>query len=431
MRTLIIASIILLLSPLSTFAQKDSIRYVDNEECGCSLTYVNGIQTTQSGRKFGFKLDDGTQIVPNKYMFVDQFTRGYCKVWMDWEQAGLIDSTGREIVPCIYDEVGFPSEGMIVVTKGFFKGYYNTQGEKVIDCKYLAASEFREGLAAVAIPIDSTEASFGYINMHDSIVLAAQYQFAQPFNEGYAVVRQYNSYGMIDKTGKVVLPIKYDKITPVIGGRMFAGYEDEIAMFDTTFRPLTKFIYQRVDHEGHGLYLVQRDGKFGFINRNGKEVIKCQYDRAGGFEEGFSWVEKNEHYGIINLKGKYLLPIKYDNNTNSIGLYSFKEGLAPICQDGKVGYIDKSGKVVIPLQYDGAKSFAEGLAPVKDKKWGFIDRHGKLVVPMMFENAESFRYGRAEIMYHSKIHYMNPNGECVKDCKGMPPTWKISQPDSE
>ena len=99
------------------------IEYVDDEECGCELVFVDGIQTTTDGEFYGFRLADGTVIVPNIYRFVDNFQGNYCKVYRDYGQCGLIDRDGNEIVPCIYDEVGYPSDGRIKIQKDKLYGY--------------------------------------------------------------------------------------------------------------------------------------------------------------------------------------------------------------------------------------------------------------------------------------------------------------------
>ena len=74
MKNLLVFSFYLLVSLLMslTYAQ-EKVEYVDDEECGCELVFIDGIQTTQDGDRFGFKREDGTVIVPNKYMFVDRF----------------------------------------------------------------------------------------------------------------------------------------------------------------------------------------------------------------------------------------------------------------------------------------------------------------------------------------------------------------------
>ena len=69
-------------------AAAQQVEYVDDEECGCSLVFVDGIQTTQDGDRFGFKRSDGTVIAENIYRYVDQFHGDYCKVYLDDRQCG-------------------------------------------------------------------------------------------------------------------------------------------------------------------------------------------------------------------------------------------------------------------------------------------------------------------------------------------------------
>ena len=102
LKVVIILPFTFLLSPC--LAQEVRVDY--DEECGCDIYYVNGIETTRDGDRYGFRREDGTVIAPNIYLYVGQFTDGYCKVYLEEEHhTGLIDSTGREVVPCIYDNV--------------------------------------------------------------------------------------------------------------------------------------------------------------------------------------------------------------------------------------------------------------------------------------------------------------------------------------
>ena len=96
---------------------------------------------------------------------------------------------------------------------------------------------------------------------------------------------------------------------------------------------------------------------------------------------------------LLMSKGNYAMP--------------FSEGLALAHIDGKMGFINKSGKMVIELKnVDMADSFAEGLAPVRDKKsnkWGYVDKTGKQIV--------SFQYSRADRFSENLAHVVTPDGE--------------------
>ena len=92
-------------------AQEELPLYVDEEECGCDLYFIDGIQKTYKNGKFGFKRYDGKILVPNIYDHTDKFQNGYCKVVRD-TLCGMIDSTGKEVIPCLYQDVDYYRNGL-------------------------------------------------------------------------------------------------------------------------------------------------------------------------------------------------------------------------------------------------------------------------------------------------------------------------------
>lgn len=90
-----------------------------------------------------------------------------------YARSGVFDLTGREIVPCIWGDVGDFSEGLAAVRDGDMWGYVNLQGELVIPCVWTAAREFYDG---------------------------------------YAVVRDESLYGVIDTTGAEVEPCVWERL---------------------------------------------------------------------------------------------------------------------------------------------------------------------------------------------------------------------------
>ena len=55
---------------------------------------------------------------------------------------------------------------------------------------------------------------WGYTTTDKSIAIKPQFDDAQFFHEGFAVVKKGSKYGYINKTGKVVIPIKYTVAKP-------------------------------------------------------------------------------------------------------------------------------------------------------------------------------------------------------------------------
>ena len=409
---------------LTALNAQEKVEYVDDEECGCELVFIDGIQTTQDGERFGFKREDGTVIVPNKYLFVDYFHGPYCKVYLNYDSCGLINRNGEEIIPCIYTNVYYPTDDMIMVDSSNLFGFFDTLGHQRIPFLYRAASSFNEGLAVVAVDIDSNLVQYGYIDHDGNTVIAPQYDYAFPFFEGVAVVKQYERYGMINRQNKEVFPIKFEILTSMFEGRVFAGDDEGLAMYDNHFRQLTKPVYSALVGKTEGRILVMRDNKYGYLDENGKEVIPCQYDQAGLFKDDRAYVSQGGKWGIINSNGKAILPIEYDNSGYRAEAYIYHDSLALIEKDGRYGYCDMEGRPVIWPCFENAYQFTDGLAPVQLGRWGYIDTKGDFFISPIFDMASPFEYGRSEVVYQGEIHKMNTKGRCVKNCNNAPKSWR-------
>lgn len=413
----------ILLMPLA-YAQ-EKVEYVDDEECGCELVFIDGIQTTQDGDRFGFKREDGTVIVPNKYMFVDHFHGQYCKVYMDYDSCGLIDRDGKEVIPCLYQNVFYPTDGMIMVVNNEGRyGFFDTLGVQHIPFSYRAASSFNEGVAVVGVDIDSNFVQYGFIDHDGKMVIDPQYDYAFPFYEGVAVVKKYDRYGMINRKNREVFPIKYEILTSMFEGNLFAGDDNGLAMYNRKFKRLTDPVYTYLVGKTEGRILVMRDGKYGYLDDKGKEVIPCQYDEAGLFDQSRAVVSLGGKWGIIDRTGKVVLPIEYDNSGIRAEAYRFHDGLALIEKDGRYGFCDIEGRPVIWPCFERAYQFSDGLAPVQLGLWGYLDTKGDFFISPIFDMASPFEYGRAEVVYQGEVHKMNTEGKCVKNCKNAPKSWR-------
>lgn len=402
---------------------KEEIVVVDDEDCGCELFFVDGIQTTRKGDLFGFKLADGTVIVEPQYMFVDQFTNGYCIVLRDYSHWGIIDRTGHEIVPCLYNDVALPSDGMIRVQKDGLYGFYTQEGVLAIEPRFETVSDFNEGLAVAIDWVDSITRLYGFIDKQGNFVIKPQYDYAYPFYNGHAIVKAYERYGMINRKNKVVVPIKYDNISPMEPTGLFFVQDpmgEKFAIFGKKYKPLTDYVYDQFTSYGDGYYTFVRDGKMGFVNSKGQECLGL-FDFVEGFKDGFCHVISNGKDGIIDTKGDTILPIEYESTLSCSERYNFHDGLALIEKDGKIGFVNKQGLIVIAPQYDDAKYFSEGLCPVqKSGIWGYIDTDGTTKIPFIFDGASPFQYHRAEVYHNNQTHKILPTGKCVKNCSQFP-----------
>lgn len=412
---------ILLLLLLSFGVCGQNVTYKHVDSCGCDIAYVDGIETTKSAEGlYGFRAYDGTVIAPNIYRFVDRFRDGYCKVLLDYGQCGLIDSTGRQIVPCIYDNTSFPAEGRVQVEKNGLCGYTDLNGNLIVPLQYVKAGDFHEGCAPVASMVDSFFLFATFIDTLGRQLFPLIYEDVTPFIDGLASVKKYQSWGLMDHSGRIVLPTIYETIIPLGDSLFFAGDQNGLALFNYRLKPLTPFVYSWVGTYSDRRVSVMRNGKYGFLDPTGFEIVPCIYDETGDFSYGRTMVRLANRYGIVDTMGYTILPIEYEDNSPKSNKYLYVNGLALVEKERRFGYVDLNGDIAIPLIYNDAYQFSEGLAPVRyGSFWGYIDTLGDVRIPFLFDLASPVEYDRAEVIFQGVRRKMDGKGNCLRNCNGI------------
>lgn len=220
-------------------------------------------------------------------------------------------------------------------------------------------------------------------------IIGPQFEYAEPFSEGLAVVRVDGMYGYIDMTGNVVIEARYQ------GAGRFS----------------------------YGLASVYRFGKYGYIDKKGKAVTAFKYDYAEPFREGLAVVSRHGKTAYIGLDGKTVVPFMLDAGN------PFSYGLAEVRIDGVTKYVDKTGNFYADRseymrKYSG---FARYFIEDKVNSWQRKGRHEKTsdwkrrvnnetrnaLVDSLTELAqrEYISYMLREIDNHQLILNYDPDGE--------------------
>ena len=265
---------------------------------------------------------------------------------------GIIDMTGKLIVPCDYYE--------ITINDGYFVVW---GGEK---------NEYNE------ISLDKQ----GVIDFNGKVIVKCIYDWAD-YNDGVGCASFDGKQFFFDKTGqKLSLP------TTNLEGECF--------------------------HEG--LLRIRTEGtieeqKYGFMDKTGKVVIPCIYTDANHFVEGgVASVSKNvnmrKKWGLIGTKGNIVAPFEYDN---SINFDSYSSEYSSTSKNGKCIYINKKGREFpFSLLFSPNEDTSKLLVFCMNNKYGCIDRNGNIVVPCQYNRIMSFQEGAAV------VEKVQPNGKTLK-----------------
>lgn len=134
------------------------------------------------------------------------FVNGRAKVLLK-DKFGMIDTTGKIIVPREYDDLGAYREGLFPAKKKDKWGFVDAQMKLKVPYTYEYAWAFSNGVARVR-----KGGLIGYIDMKGKEIIAPQYEEATDCSGGYMQVKTDTGWGLLDSKGNTVLPCKYDRI---------------------------------------------------------------------------------------------------------------------------------------------------------------------------------------------------------------------------
>ncbi|HAS39428.1 MAG TPA: hypothetical protein DCS93_03075 [Microscillaceae bacterium] len=199
----------------------------------------------------------GKLLTPFKYSSIEHYHDGrYIVVKVksktsgqtNIEKEGVVDSTGKEVIPAKYDAVSKITETAYRIKLKKQWGVMTISGKLIVPIKYAWIHSFQDGIAIVQLdPPDAglyPDSKYGAYNQNWELVIPPIHKTITRFSKGQATIATEQGWGMIDKQGKLVF---------------------------TTH-------YQYMSHIKHGLAKVALHNKWGIIDTKGKELIAPQYD---------------------------------------------------------------------------------------------------------------------------------------------------------
>lgn len=274
--------------------------------------------------------------------------------------------------------------------------YIDRDGKIIINAQFDQANFFREGLALV-----ETSSKYNFITEDGKYPSKKDYKQALDFSEGFAWVVPENSFPIaINTKGETQISFKDAETVESFkeGLAAFTNKDDKCGFIDKSGKIIINPQFKNVHSFSNGLAAVKLDQKWGYINNKGDIVINYQFENeVANFKNDVACVSNSDRkWGLIDKTGKYVVNPQFDIMVNDGDLFIIR-------QDNKLGWCDKSGKIIINPQFDNLYFFGSNdLAPVHSgKSWGFVDKEGKIAINPQFDEALPFNGGLA-FVYSSK-----------------------------
>ena len=134
---------------------------------------------------------------------------------------GLIDRTGRLIVPYEFSSIEPFHEGLAAVRGAEGLGYITPDGRFAIKAAgwdfgtiYQGFGVFTDGLA----PVNQGDSKAGFIDRTGRIQIPMRFNWTPGFSEGMAAVQVGDRWGYINTTGTMVIQPQFSNATSFVDG---------------------------------------------------------------------------------------------------------------------------------------------------------------------------------------------------------------------
>lgn len=323
-----------------------------------ALLFYDGAAAVKKGKLWGLIDTTGNFIIQPEFSQVDHNfnNNDFIKVQKDFKW-GLINRTGRFVVPLEYDLILFnQSETVIKVEKHDRWGLIDLTGNVLIPPQFVEIGN--AGVPHLFI-VENMEGKKGYLNStNGAFLFEPQFEYAEVFMNGVAIVKKDGMYRHVDTTGKFI----------------------EINQANSSVTP-------------NGNKWEEKNGKWGFLDRNGKVLLDYQFDEPSTFSEGMAAVRKSGKWGIINKDGNVIVAPQFDDfgsfEYRKLNIIRFIDGVVSVKKNTRWGLIDKNGKILIEPKFGGLNGFKDGR--IYSSIYGepfTINHKGELIIDEALEKKE-------------------------------------------
>ncbi len=384
------------------------------------LIYANTrFYPIQHKGRWGFTSIDGKFKIPCRYDFVELFQEGLAAVTLDGkvgyieksgkvkidfqfeeglsfnegtavvevaEKYGLINRRGKYILSPDLTYLGTMTAGLIPFENEGKFGYFNRKGEEVIPATYDDAYNFYKGYAKVEL-----NEKLGVINTKNQFLIPAIYHAIISIKDSVFALENEDYWGVVGNFKDTILAFEYDYIGPINQGFFIVTKNDsfnysniEGQMLLKTSIPIYREYKVLAQYTGKPILYLDEEG-YNFVYINGKKIFKKQKDNLGLYSDLIAYEDKGMWGYLSPNPPKEVIKPKYDN------AMSFKNGIGIVSLSPLWGIIDSKGEFIVPAFYENLSFLSASIILAEGKgKTGLLNLEGDTLLDFKVQQIEPF-----------------------------------------
>ena len=274
-----------------------------------AFDFNNGIAKVQQEGNQAYIDQFGTFVVPPGYKEIS-FLNDSLLIFEDDNLVGLMKRNCEVVIPAKYQEIGQLSNNRALFVENDLIGFIDGAGKIVILAtfetypNYLKRAQFGSNLAVVSqegkfgvinnigktvVPIISNEigelnsltaftkgSGWGFMDLSGKTIIQPEFDYAESFKDGTAIVEKLTLQGVIDSKGKILIPIAY-----------------------TSINRLTK-----------DLFLVSNGAQFGVFSMKGEMYVPLEYQQIRVIDKDFLVLINSNEVQYLYIPEKRIIQSK-------------------------------------------------------------------------------------------------------------------------
>ena len=258
--------------------------------------------------KYGLMDKNGKIIIPCEYNDILTLTKEPDLIAVKKDnQWGFVDKNNHTIIPFVYEQVWHFHNGFAKIRNNQQYGMIDLTGKIIIPTQYQWLSDANEQ----GVMVYKQDNKFGLINKDNQIIREAKSEKIADFNH---IIIQKQTVS-INKTVEENSPQEkqadnteydFEKIDGkyVMSEKMSHVISEKMSNNDKIMIKKDKF------KDGLAIFMG-KDEKYGVIDLDGKIIVPAIYDKVYDFENGLAEVENDNLRGLINVQGEIVVPVAY------------------------------------------------------------------------------------------------------------------------
>lgn len=346
-----------------------------------------------------FSCDSDSKQKPYNDQSEAQYFKDYESPMHKW---GLLDTSGKEFLPAIYDDLKDPIDiNHIPASLGGKWSYINSHGKPIIPFQFQSVEAWSNG-AGWAKNFDGTYQIITDHQISDTLWVNA----VRPFNSDLAPVLKGSMWSYVDLSGQLVITGQY------IQAGQFDKYHQAIIKTPKGYGVINnngKVIIEPTNHrikiDQDGYLIKSSEETYQYVTSDGQPRWDTQYQKAEIFNDQYALVKTEQTYALINVYGKIIrsLPYSYIESGGN-GYWKYR-------MNNKWGILDSKGDILSDAIYDDCYRFEEGyLVASMNEQWGILDKNLNIFLPFKYPLLWSFKNGYARIIEDGYIQVIDTSG---------------------